>query len=182
MITKYLLHWNAIIYLWYLAKNDLSSHLLNSDQSKAHQSRTGMKGTMKEQGSLFCLLSVLSQQMSEGGWGQGQKKRERNADSWKECVNRRISLLAGPLCTVRESVWCRCWAPSVPAALAQHHWRFPITVSARLGAVSFPTHVLTDRTENARNSPNSLRAHRNACTSSVAHGVGRSATVFRPQR
>lgn len=128
MITKYLLHWNAIIYLWYLAKNDLlSSRLLNSDQSKAHQSRTGMKGTMKEQRSLLCLLSVLSQQMLEGGWGQGQKKRERNADSWKECVNRRISLLAGPLCTVRESVCRRCWAPSVPAALALSHYSVSTT-------------------------------------------------------
>lgn len=142
------------------------SPLLDSDQSKAHQSRTRIKGN-NEGGSFVCWLCYHSrcQRVDEG---IGRKKGERNTDSRKKCVNRRISLLAGLLCTVRQSVCCRCWAPSVPAALAQHHWHFPITMSARLGAVSFPTHVLTDRIENARNVPNSLQAHRNACTSSVA--------------
>lgn len=153
-ITKYQQHWNVI------SKNLLSGLIIHLIfwiliRAKLIKAGPGWREQWRSRGAFFvCCLCYHSRcQRVEEGAGE-KKKRERNADSWKECVNRRISLFAGLVCPVRQSVCCRCCAPSVPATLAQHHWHFPITVSARLGAASFPVRVITDRIENARNVAN----------------------------
>lgn len=153
MSTKYLLHWNAIIWLWYLSKNDrlsFSSSGFWSEQSlwKQHQHERNNGGAEGP----FGLLSVLLQQMSEGGWGHRQKKK-------KEGEKRRRKRRLKGMCkqenfiTGRPGTARQLCAADAELRLSQLHWHVPITVSARLGAVSFPIHVLTDRAENARTSP-----------------------------
>lgn len=154
-------------YIAMISKYDLlsiSSSGFRSEQSSSKQDQDKREQWRSRGGSFVSWLCYHSrcQRVDEG---TGKKKKGEKHRQQKDMCKQENFITRRP---VRQSVCCRCWAPSVPAALAQHRWHFPITMSARLGAVSFPTHVLTDRIENARNVPNSLQAHRNACTSSVA--------------
>lgn len=95
---------------------------------------------------------------------EGEKRRQLKGMFKQENFITRRPVMHCETVSVLQMLSSICPRCTGPAPLALSHCPSG-TVTARLGAVPFATHVLKDRIENARNVPNSLRAHTNVCTS-----------------
>lgn len=172
MITKYLLHWNAIIHLWYLSKNDLlsmpsSGFWSEQSSSKQDQDEGNNEGAEEPFLSAVCVITA-----DVRGWMraqakiEGEKRRQLKGMFKQENFITRRPVMHCETVSVLQMLSSICPRCTGPAPLALSHCPSG-TVTARLGAVPFPTHVLTDK-----------RVH----LSVGAHGVGWSPTVFCSQR